>query len=323
MPLPEANKLERVKHVTASDLAKVLGLSQFGNELTVWSEKTGESEPTPSNDDMETGNEMEPAIISMAQRRMGVTLRPNSELMICKDFPILAGTPDAIAIANDGTPMFTVQAKTLGHQSVKSWSDPDEKPDGVPPAVAIQVMCEMASAGLTVEPCLVAAYYVKPVRLYRVAFDRELWDAILPRVEAFWKFVQSGTPPPVRDYAASHEWIRDHYKQRSADLRLLSAPEDRELAHWMRTHEMAKKNKMDAELLQEEAAARLKESIGAEAGVKGVGWSATWKASKDSTITDWKEVAERAGATAEDIALSTKTKPGSRRFLIRVDPKGE
>jgi hypothetical protein len=41
----------------------------------------------------------------------------------------------------------------------------------------------------------------------------------------------------------------------------------------------------------------------------------TWKSAKDSAKTDWEALARELGATAEQIAAHTETKPGSRRFL--------
>jgi putative phage-type endonuclease len=326
MPLSEANKLERVKHVTASEIAAVLGISPYRTAQSVWSEKVGETKPFEGNDATEDGNILEPAIIKMAERATGIKMVPNSELSICKDFPLIAATTDAFGFTggNDQATL-TVQVKSVGPGAIRAWGDPTERIDSIPPFIVPQVIAEMAATNLIAEPCVVAMLYVKPVRIYRIAFDQDLWQAILPRIEAFWHHVKEGTPPPVTDYVAAGSWIRDHYKQRSPDLRLLSGPERYDMAHWIKIHETAKIEKARAELEAEEAAARIKECIGKDAGIRDDqgGWSATWKASKDSIAINWKEVSARAGASSEDIAAETTIKPGARRFLIRVDQKGE
>ena len=68
----------------------------------------------------------------------------------------------------------------------------------------------------------------------------------------------------------------------------------------------------------------LKLAIGEHAGLAINGRPvATWKAAKDSTVTNWQAAANDIGALvapdmlAATVARHTTTKPGSRRFLVK------
>jgi predicted phage-related endonuclease len=71
------------------------------------------------------------------------------------------------------------------------------------------------------------------------------------------------------------------------------------------------------ELRTEELKNRLKAIIGEAEGIQGQGWKATWKATKGTTVTDWRALAEHLNPTPMDIARYTTTKAGVRRFLMK------
>jgi predicted phage-related endonuclease len=62
---------------------------------------------------------------------------------------------------------------------------------------------------------------------------------------------------------------------------------------------------------------KLKQAIGEKAGLVGNGWTINWRQAKPSEVTDWKLVAQAAGALPQVIATYTDIKQGSRRFVVK------
>ena len=63
--LTEQQIKERKNYIGGSDCAAVLGMSRWGSPLTVWMEKTGQSEVKEENLAMKLGNKLEQIVAEL------------------------------------------------------------------------------------------------------------------------------------------------------------------------------------------------------------------------------------------------------------------
>lgn len=136
MSLTQHQIERRKKYVTSTDVAAILGVSPYKSAYDVWLDKRGMVDPQPSNDAMELGTLLEPALLQHAENELGRITR--NQFRVKPDF-YLAATCDAIENAT-GRP---VEAKTAGLLGplVGQWGDTGT--DHVPDAYLVQAHVQM------------------------------------------------------------------------------------------------------------------------------------------------------------------------------------
>ena len=98
MPITEAQRQQRQKHLGSSDMAAVMGLDSWGNAYDVYLEKTGKLNPEKDKAIFRRGNYMEAALLAFAQDELGRLIVEPSELEFVKPDLHLCSHPDAMTI---------------------------------------------------------------------------------------------------------------------------------------------------------------------------------------------------------------------------------
>ena len=115
--------------IGASDVAALVGMSNYASPMSVWTDKLGLSGPDEDNDYMEYGRRAEPMLTGYFEDRTGLFVVAQQERAIHPDHPHHRATLDGLACEHpDGGPLGVVEYKTTG------WGAWDEIPD----AYAIQ-----------------------------------------------------------------------------------------------------------------------------------------------------------------------------------------
>lgn len=124
MPPPPSPAADRAAWLRArrtgiggSDVAAILGHSDYRTAYDVWMDKTGQTgeiEPTPA---MERGTALEPVAIAKYEQRHGVTVE-RLGLVRHPDHPFLVGTPDGVDIKNRRL----IEVKVPNRYVFKSWN---------------------------------------------------------------------------------------------------------------------------------------------------------------------------------------------------------
>ena len=94
MPITPEQRKRRRSHIGSSDMAKILGVSEWGNALDVYVDKVGaetDDAPTAAQDD---GNWIEYAIVARAREKLNLDIDPHVLLDSAPD-PILESNADA------------------------------------------------------------------------------------------------------------------------------------------------------------------------------------------------------------------------------------
>lgn len=323
MPLTK-QQLEQRKHgVSGSDLAAVLGLSPWKSPQDVWAEKLDLAPPFEGNAATERGNFLEPAILAWTGKVTGLVIEGNPDRTYqSPEHPLLMATPDGIAYA-DGRPIKTVEVKSPGPRTARHWEDPQEVPDGIPVYYVPQVQLEMHCVGL--DRAIISALIGGDLRVYEMHLSPDFIEAAADRVQRFWRHVERREPIPIGDVQGEEarlkaaEWIRKYYKQESEELLTLDGDEEQQVGDLVKRYVSLKAMSKHASDEAKVVAAQIQERIGEHAGIVGYGWKATWKQAKSSEKTDWKRLAMKLKPSEALITQYTELKPGSRRFLAKVD----
>ncbi len=179
--------------IGASDIAAIIGISPWSTIFQTWVSKMSDDAPEiKASEDMEWGLRMEGLIIEEALDRLVNPLRypPLSEVAVhygallrSTIHPWMLATPDALVTI--GEP-FVIEAKKTGDWS---W-------DEVPAHYVAQIQWQMAVSGA--ETGYVAALHQgRRLEIYTIEADLDLQAELISEGEAFWKLVETNTPPPV------------------------------------------------------------------------------------------------------------------------------
>lgn len=188
---------ERRSGIGASDSAVVLGLSPFKTPYELWAEKVGvlEQEDEP-NEAMEFGIRLEKPIGEAFEARTGRPVWPWEEFKIVRHekYPWMLCTPDAKQYYgpghDDDNDIGLLQIKTTSAFNSREWED------GPPLYYQVQVQHELFVTGWK-WGSLVVLIGGQKLRYWDIEPNPAFIEALLPKLERFWRAVEEGDPPPV------------------------------------------------------------------------------------------------------------------------------
>lgn len=310
---------DRSTFIGSSDAASILGVSPWKSSFALYQEKIGEfhEEITPAKQKMfDRGKKFEPLILEMLvdeleDRGHDVEVMAKNERLRDPESPFLASESDMV-LRVDGE-VISAEAKSVNGFAAKLWGEPET--DDFPIYYQCQTMHDLMVKRRN--KCVVAALIgTDDLRIHWIERDDEIIRAIRTKEVEFWDRIQRRDPPEP----TSPEDIKRLY-QFDAGV-VMEA--DAELLELVGELSNVKTNYKTAETRIETLSTRIKARMGESALLLHNGQKlVSWKNSKESVKTDWKEAfGELGGFVAElivrEIAVKfTTTKPGSRPFLLK------
>jgi putative phage-type endonuclease len=174
--------------ITATDLPKILGLSQYGNALSVWAHKRGELDDDEAGEAAQWGLILEDPVAVEWARRRNSGVRPVG-VMANVEHPWRRASLDRLVVpCPDGDGPCALQVKTT------SWAVADRWRDDIPDTVLAQVMWEMVVSGFKHEHVAALVGGQKLVD-HRVDYDPTLAEFLIAEATRVWECVQSGQAP--------------------------------------------------------------------------------------------------------------------------------
>jgi putative phage-type endonuclease len=184
--------LARRSHITATDVAGILGLSPWSDAMSVYADKVIEAPPETGDpaEHLLWGRILEAPIAEEFARRSGRQLINGGVLLESRSVPILAATLDREQIDPTRPDPGIYEGKT-----VTAWLSRDWKADEPPPDhVMIQVQSQMLVTGASWATVFALIGGNKPVTI-EVEVNREIQDVILEACSEFWRMVEERIPP--------------------------------------------------------------------------------------------------------------------------------
>ena len=299
----------RKSGIGGSDVAAVMGVSQWRTPYQLYLDKTSDAIDDRQTMRLEAGNRLEPVIADWIsdihpdwkiQRRNGLFRHPeHPELIADIDRYIVGGG--------------ILECKTYTGYDRDRFGE--SQTDNLPDEYLLQVQHYMHVTGYH-SATLAVLIHGWELREYHVEYDRELAEFVAEKCVEFWqKFVLKRQAPPP----CSRDNLADYYTAK-AGASIVADSRAFELV------ELAKLKKAEIKTNEEqfeELTAELKGYMGECEILTGVDGKplATWRQSKDREIVsvDWQSIAAECGIPADVIAKHTtvSTKRGNRPLLLK------
>jgi len=206
-PLTHEWHARRKGAITATDVPKILGMSEWGTALEVWGRITGHLDLQKEDEEkkpwLEWGRRTEDMHRRWVADEAGVFISDSPGLVQHPEIPYLLATPDGLYGERDEAPTDLagpLELPWLGVFETKApspWTSFDPK-EGAPLAYQIQVQTQLAVCDLD-EAILSSLHWPGP-KWARVEKHDAFQERALGFVTAFWEnYVLKDTPPPPTD----------------------------------------------------------------------------------------------------------------------------
>lgn len=255
----------------ASDVAAALGISPWKSQFQLWAEKTGNAEPDDLSNDLAVriGVALESVTLAEYSIRSGREVEPWPQEKMVRHPTIawLACTPDATQFGEFYTGI--VEAKTAGDRSTDDWDE------GPPLHYQVQLQTQLEVSGMDWGTIAVLFPGRRELRWWDFDRNDRFIAAMLPELGAFWRLVETRTPPPVDGSDSTRRVLRRLYPQDDGEVVELPP----EAIDWANALEQAKIDIKAADGRKSLAENRLTAAIGdATIGLLPNGERYSWKA---------------------------------------------
>lgn len=177
----------RRNHVTATDMAVLMGCEGCPTPLQVWERKMGLAAPIYVTDAMRRGNMLEPLVRDLYFANVGIPVMP--ACVESEEYPWLMASLDGIS--PEGTRI--VEIKCPSPENVVANIDP------IPEKYYIQMQAQLLCTGLS--KCDYCVYDGNTCQTLHdeVYADIELHARMIEAGKAFYQCILTKTPPPLTD----------------------------------------------------------------------------------------------------------------------------
>ncbi len=178
-------------HITATDIAPILGQSDYKTALDVFAEKTGRVKPFEGNEFTRRGQRYEPVILADYSDSTGSIVRNPLPLFIHPSLAFLAATPDAEATTGTGD-VWGVEAK-FSMSPARAAALGDEGTDDIPSDWLLQTQTQMSVMGWQRVDLAVLLY--GRLKVYPVGRNDDLIGIIESAATEFNQRLANDDPP--------------------------------------------------------------------------------------------------------------------------------
>ncbi|ABK06958.1 MULTISPECIES: YqaJ viral recombinase family protein [Burkholderia cepacia complex] len=306
--LPRTDWLEvRKSGIGGSDAAAAIGLNPYMSALELWCDKTGRGDGLPRPDPGDTtsptywGTLLEPIVSASYTKQTGNRVRRVNAVLQHPTIPFMLANLDREVIGVPGVQI--LECKTAGAFGARLWRE------GVPEYVQIQVQHQLAVTGKQAADVAVLLCGQK-LEVHRIERDDELIARLIPLEAAFWRYVETDTPPPADGSESADRALRCLYPGTGGTV---DYTDDRKLSSLFADLVALRADIEQRETQEAVLKQTLIQAMGeADQAIFETG-SVSFKRSRDSAGVDLKRLLAEHPEVASQYALS---KPGSRRFLI-------
>ena len=293
--------------IGGSDAAAAIGLSPYMSPLELWVIKTGRDTTLPRPDADDTtepvywGTLLEPIVAASYTKQTGNRVRRVNAVLRHPSIPFMLANIDREIVGVSGVQI--LECKTAGEFGARLWRE------GVPEYVQIQVQHQLAVTGKQAADVAVLLCGQK-LEVHRIERNDELIARLIPLEAAFWRHVETDTPPPADGSESADRALRCLYPGTGGTV---DFSDDRRLSAVF-----ADLVTLRADIEQREThEALLKQTIQqamgeADRAIFETG-SVSFRRSRDGAGVDLRRLLAEHPEFEAQYAL---TKPGSRRFLI-------
>jgi predicted phage-related endonuclease len=299
--------MARAEYITGYQIAAIDGRHPHLTQLELWAELTGRREKEDRTDRMILSAHVNPAIArAYAEIRKRyvepgwMTHHPEKRLAAARPTALVWRTvPGSIEAS--------LYCQRTSPWQMADWGEPDT--DEVPEHVLMRATWE---AGVVGVPRCDVVVPSSGIAVYPIDFDETYFDELYDSAERFWcdhVIADKAPPATMRD----EDVLRALYRKAGSG----SVPIDADL---LTLYDEARAREKEGAASKKAAKVAIMHALGTASLGQADGWTCTYRNNKGSPSTDWKNLARKLGATDDQIAEFTTTKPGPR--VLRVKKAG-
>lgn len=259
----------RWEFVGGSDVAGILGLSNWNTPLSLWALKTQQYEdPFVMTEACEFGIELEDFVAKKFAQRTGKTVTVDETEYTHPEYSYMRAHIDRRVDGNE-----VLEAKTCSAYKSGAW-DGDE----IPEDYHIQLNWYLGIVGDEVGhiACLIGGqkFVYKEIK-----FNKELFDICVEKVKYFWETFVIPQQPPMAMSGDKDTLMELFPESRPDDLRALRGedPELEATVNELALNSVEGKQQMkELEIEIDDSQSKLKQIIGDDSGVETGQWKCTW-----------------------------------------------
>ena len=297
----------RKNGIGASDAAAAVGLSPYKSMLELWMEKSGRDANLPKPDPDDTtepvwwGQILEPIVAASYTKQTGNKVRRVNAVLRHATISFMLANVDREVLGNRDVQL--LECKTAGEFGARLWRD------GVPEYVQVQVQHQLAVTGKQAADVAVLLCGQR-LDVHRIERDDALIARLIELEAAFWRFVETDTPPQADGSESADRALRCLYPGAggtvdfSDDRRLSSAFADLVVVR----ADIEARQQVEVQLRQ-----TIAQAMGEADRAEFETGSVSYRRSKDGSGVDLKRLLTDHPHLAAQYAI---TKRGARRFLV-------
>lgn len=245
-----------------------------GDALAVFNDMMGFAPPFKDSARPRWGRRLQTAIIEGAAEEQGWKVISYPPTAVSETEPRFATSVDAVADVE-----IAIEAKNRGGERASAYAD------GPLEEEIVQTTWHQGVMGLP-KGAICVLLGGNDLRVFPAPFDAETFEGLAEIARRFLRdHIDTGVPPPLDYSDAASDYLRARFPKETGAL-LEPTPELGALVSAVGHARKAKKAAEEACALAENT---LKLALGDAAGVKGPGFSASWKTQKGSTYTVTRE----------------------------------
>lgn len=300
----------RRQGVGASELGVLMGVDPWRTPLDIWLEKRGELPPQEDSEPALMGRLLEPVVAqryAMHCELEGVPITLTQGVTTRHPDGLLYATPDFV-VTSQGEEAWLLECKTKSWRTAQSFGEPGT--DLVPPEILCQVIAQQGCTGITGRVDVGVLIDGRQFKVYTVGWDAELWATMVGVATEWWqRHIVDGNEPDASGQSAKRYMARRFAV--AADTVAESTDFTEDLL-W-RIAEAKRLAKL-AELVEDDASARLMQYMGEHKAVKGLVGSVSWHATKGRATVDYRGIVEELDVPGAVMQRHTRLGNASRTF---------
>lgn len=299
----------RKNGIGGSDAAAAVGLHPYMSALELWLDKTGRAEgmPRPDPDDTTSptywGTLLEPIVAASYTKQTGNRVRRVNAVLRHPAIPWMLANVDREVVGNRDVQL--LECKTAGEFGARLWRD------GVPEYVQLQVQHQLAVTGRQAADVAVLLCGQK-LEVHRVMRDDSLIARMIELEAAFWRYVETDTPPPADGSDSADRALRCLYPGAGGTVDFTG---NRSLSSTFADLVAVRADIESRQTVESKLKQTIQQAMGEADRAEFETGSVSFRRSRDGAGIDLQRLLTDHPELAAQYAI---TKPGSRRFLVNT-----
>ncbi|MFM0526446.1 YqaJ viral recombinase family protein [Paraburkholderia strydomiana] len=299
----------RKNGIGGSDAAAAVGLSPYMSPLELWLIKTGRDAnlPRPDADDTTEpvywGTLLEPIVAAVYTKQSGNKVRRLNAVLRHPTIPFMLANIDREVVGNPGVHL--LECKTAGEFGARLWRD------CVPGYVQIQVQHQLAVTGKSSADVAVLICGQK-LEVHRIGRDDGLIARLIELEAAFWRHVETDTPPSADGSESADRALRCLYPGAGGTVDFTG---DRSLSTTFADLVAVRARIEGHQAIESKLKQTIQQAMGEADRAEFETGSVSFHRSRDGAGIDLQRLLTDHPELAAQYAI---TKPGSRRFLVNT-----